>query len=288
MLKSKKPRGRGFTLAEIMIVLTVIGVLSAILLPVASNSMPDKNIIKFKKAHNTLATTIRSMISNDQYFTPGDFGKYPDGTLVSGYDEAFENIVTADRFYFGEVLADNLTHKKYAKGTPNTWFFPHIRVTTSTEHMFKAWLDDTCKSSANEANALFVIVLPDDTVIYHNNGREPFGSQLCDYGNTPFFCYRDPFDPTADFYSKSSSPTGFDTAVHPICIDIDGSGPIKGFGYGIRRDGKIVNGLRADWWLSRDITKKETDCCPKNISNVVSTSGAVYNSCDTSDTVCPE
>ena len=38
---------KAFTLAEIMIVLVIIGVLSAILLPVAIHSAPDENVMKF-------------------------------------------------------------------------------------------------------------------------------------------------------------------------------------------------------------------------------------------------
>ena len=37
---------KAFTLAEVMIVLTVIGVLTAILLPVARQSMPDEDLMK--------------------------------------------------------------------------------------------------------------------------------------------------------------------------------------------------------------------------------------------------
>ena len=36
---------KGFTLAEIMIALTVIGVITSILLPVAFQSTPDENIM---------------------------------------------------------------------------------------------------------------------------------------------------------------------------------------------------------------------------------------------------
>ena len=71
-----------------------------------------------------------------------------------------------------------------------------------------------------------------------------------------------------------------------MCIDVDGAGPIKPFGYGIRADGKIAPGARATWWLSRDITKKETECCPKSLAEATSGTGTI-NLCDTNDTICP-
>ena len=44
---------KGFTLAEILIVLVIIGVLTMILLPVAFQSSPDEQVMKFKKGYNT-------------------------------------------------------------------------------------------------------------------------------------------------------------------------------------------------------------------------------------------
>ena len=58
-----------------MIVLSVIGVLTAILLPVARMSMPDESLIKFGKAHNTLGTVIRELVNGDKYYSEGDLGK---------------------------------------------------------------------------------------------------------------------------------------------------------------------------------------------------------------------
>ena len=39
---------KAFTLAEIMIVLAVIGILTAIMLPTAYQSTPDEDVMKFK------------------------------------------------------------------------------------------------------------------------------------------------------------------------------------------------------------------------------------------------
>lgn len=56
-----------------MIVLSVIGILSAILLPVALHSMPNDNLMKFKKAHNTLGTVIKELVTSDKYYKDGDY-----------------------------------------------------------------------------------------------------------------------------------------------------------------------------------------------------------------------
>ena len=65
---------KAFTLIEVMIVLTVIGILTAILMPVAFHSAPDENVMKFKKANSTFATVIRELVSSDRYFQNGDLG----------------------------------------------------------------------------------------------------------------------------------------------------------------------------------------------------------------------
>ena len=66
---------KAFTLAEVMIVLTVIGVLTAILMPIAFHSTPDQNVMRFKKATTTLGTIVREMVSSDQYFQDGNLAK---------------------------------------------------------------------------------------------------------------------------------------------------------------------------------------------------------------------
>ena len=45
---------KGFTLAELMIVLAVLAVIAAVLMPTVFNSMPDENRPKFKKGYYTL------------------------------------------------------------------------------------------------------------------------------------------------------------------------------------------------------------------------------------------
>ena len=58
---------RAFTLAEVMIVLVVIGILTAILMPIAFQSAPDENILKFKKSNSTFGTVVRELINSEAF-----------------------------------------------------------------------------------------------------------------------------------------------------------------------------------------------------------------------------
>ena len=67
---------KAFTLAEIMIVLTVIAVITAILLPSARNAMPNEKVMKFKKGHNTLYSAISELVNLDKYLFGWRFRSY--------------------------------------------------------------------------------------------------------------------------------------------------------------------------------------------------------------------
>lgn len=60
-----------FTLAETLVVLTIIGVLAVIALSVLQKSVPDKNKALFKKAYSVTERTIAELV-NDENFYPYD------------------------------------------------------------------------------------------------------------------------------------------------------------------------------------------------------------------------
>ena len=95
---------KAFTLAEILIVLTVIGILTAILMPIAIQSAPDENILKFKKANATLGTVIRELVNSDRYYLDGDLGVKADGTQITG-------AANGNQTYFCNTLAEILNTK---------------------------------------------------------------------------------------------------------------------------------------------------------------------------------
>ena len=61
---------KGFTMAEILITLAIIGVVAAIALPAVTSLMPDKNKIMYLKAYDSLASTVKDLAYNTTYFSP--------------------------------------------------------------------------------------------------------------------------------------------------------------------------------------------------------------------------
>ena len=66
-----KAKIRAFTLAETLIVLSIIGVLALIMLSNLQNATPDKNKALFKKAYSIVERTVAELV-NDENFYPYD------------------------------------------------------------------------------------------------------------------------------------------------------------------------------------------------------------------------
>ena len=277
-----------FTLAELMIVLSVIGILSAILLPVAFQSTPDKDILKFKKANNTLATVVREMISSDKYYKYGslaypvwaeDSEDSPKWTKCYGWTDAFADPCP---IYFCKVFSDIVSAKETACNLEYCGLEANVIVMSIFSRLSTVDklidIDLACSNMLIEpysGSGLNQIKSTDNVVFYEigmSFGREvPQADGTCSGSGVK--------SKDEGGYDICLDENGKDYFYHPFCVDIDGiEGPIKPFGYGIRTDGKIKAGARADWWLKRDITKKETDCCPKALNDA--------GLCDTNDTVC--
>lgn len=62
---------RGFTLAEVMVTIGLLGVLAAILTPAILNTTPNANRVMFKKAYSIAETAVSNMINDDTYYPAG-------------------------------------------------------------------------------------------------------------------------------------------------------------------------------------------------------------------------
>ena len=244
-----------FTLAEIMIVLTVIGILTAILLPTAFHSTPDENVMKFKKANSALYSVIRELASSGRYYKVGDMGSKPDGTLVQ--DEA----------YFCNTIAEIMSTKSVDCTTSYgaEKIYADTRKNSTSDKTFtleniktKANVNVDAKCAAIQKDTLKAdkqIVTPDGVVWFEDTTKVPFGfcwSGTIADGN----CKRLYSDPEQTINYPDSN--GFDAIYKVYCIDVDGySGSEAPFGYAIRVDGKILTGARADEWLKKSVQNKD-------------------------------
>ncbi len=61
-------KNRAFTLAELLIVLGITGVVAAVLLPAINNLMPDKTKVMYLKAYDELSQDIKNLASNSSLF----------------------------------------------------------------------------------------------------------------------------------------------------------------------------------------------------------------------------
>ncbi len=248
---------KAFTLAEVMIVLTVIGVLTAILLPVARQSMPDENLMKFKKAHNTLGAVIRELVTSDKYYLDGDLGLRPNGDLIDGSH-------AGDYIYLCQSMADVMNVKKIKcaeepaqhtavilKSVPSSFDLENgVKVTEEILQAAKLRVDAMCAENLVLTKTGEELILNDGVVFYQTNSYGPFGKNNC---NTSQRCFSSPSEATPTYYDEN----GFDTSYKMFCVDIDGINTGEDpFGYGIRADGKIFVGARAQEWLERDVNEE--------------------------------
>lgn len=78
---------RGFTLAELMIAMAVLGILLALVVPIIANTRPDEFKMLTKKAYYVTEQVVSSLINDPQL--------YPDSTMYCEDDD------TSDECYYG-------------------------------------------------------------------------------------------------------------------------------------------------------------------------------------------
>ena len=265
-----KQKTNAFTLAEILIVLVIIGVLTMILLPMgvltmillpmAFQSSPDEKAMKFKKGYNTLGTVIRELVSSDRYYQNGDLGTRANGVLVDRTHDG-------DFTYFCETFADVISTKSVncSEGVLNNYGSFQIgetdsKVTEEGRNEKKSQVDSICALEEVQKNYGNSIVTTDGIHFYESGPERTFGSNSSAW-NAEEGKPADETRTTRTFAGPNDTPyfkdiNGFDISYKYFCMDIDGPNTGEApFGFGIRADGKILNGARADEWLKKSIQK---------------------------------
>lgn len=245
-----------FTIAEIMITLTVVGIISAIVLPAALHNKPDENVMKFKKAHNTLYQVIRNLITSTKY-CDGDLGYRPNPDDGGCGDNKIQilnwppELYRANQTYFCKTIADLLSAKRVNCIQEASWDYDHIllsnesiynvpieqvddgeggtrykatlgAVTSSTIQSAKEYMDTACKKRAKIMGSQ--IVTTDDTVYYETSSKTEFGVQHIgpsDDNGLADIIHARYFAPPGK-PPVFSDEKGFDVAYKIFCIDVDG------------------------------------------------------------------
>ena len=58
----------GFSLSEILVALAVVGIVAAIITPMSSAILPDKNKVEVLKAYNALSETTQNLLNNNMIY----------------------------------------------------------------------------------------------------------------------------------------------------------------------------------------------------------------------------
>jgi len=95
---------KGFTLAEMMVVLLIIGVVSAIIIPVLITNVGDTNKVLFKSGYRIVETAVNDLIA--------DISLYPAGELDNTFCNNFINKVNT-------IGSRNCDTSSFVTKTPN-------------------------------------------------------------------------------------------------------------------------------------------------------------------------
>ena len=132
---------RGFTLTELMIALTVMGIICVTVLPAIVRTAPAKNKIMMKQAYYTTTTLVSDLINNPNLYPQVD----SEGNMKVGFDNT-EEVEYAGETYGGAATNDG--NGAYAKF-----------IGLFSAHLNKdGEIDTTCPSSSSEEEAV-----PDDS-----------------------------------------------------------------------------------------------------------------------------
>ena len=261
---------RAFTLAEIIIVLTIIGLLSAILLPSAIKSRPKEDIMKFKKTNSVIAQVIGDLATSGRYFYMHDLGKLPNHIEIAEVEDIphQQRLITAlnesptdtkAEKYFCNALAEILATKEnncQATGYEDEPYAsvvdPDSPTNASDLDGMKVKLDEICLAAKDSITKGYEILTTDGVQWYQASPQMTFGT--LDSDQLRYFA-----DPKAKGKPKYHDSKGFDANYKVLCIDIDGDKEDPPFGYGIRVDGKVVLGAQAEEWLHKSLSETKDD-----------------------------
>lgn len=77
-------KNKAFTIAEVMITLSIIGVIAAIMIPVLDDSRPDEITLNYRKAFYAIEEGVQSIVNDTKLYEDGDLLHPKNETSASG------------------------------------------------------------------------------------------------------------------------------------------------------------------------------------------------------------
>lgn len=148
---------KGFTLAEVMIAMGVLGVLAAILVPAIMTVAPNSEKVRFKKAYYTLEKAISNMINDSDNYPIDQENTTLSITRGFNYTTVTVN-ATANKFCYLLSQQFNTVGSVSCATTGQTQSFTSHAPAFNTSdgiawYLFIPVSDTTTTASANAANA---------------------------------------------------------------------------------------------------------------------------------------
>ncbi len=136
----------GFTLAELLIVLGIAGVVAAVILPAINGLMPDKTKINYLKVYDELGKNIKALTSDSSIFpvllkegsTDIDVSRYP---LVNN-SQPLKAPFKDDTKYSGDKKLCNLLAHTFGADSCNTTSYPD-KSSFTTPNGMEWWISQT-------------------------------------------------------------------------------------------------------------------------------------------------
>ncbi len=253
-----------FTLAEVLITLTTIGIITAVIIPVAVQSKPDKNVMKFKKANATLYQAISILVNSDKYFLNGDMKYKFDGTMLLGtniehtkyFCKSFSDVISTKHVNCYGISQGGMQHNN---GTLAKFMYdenckPLIDYSSSAS--------TSCKANAINSKEKDNLIVTTDGVTFYDMDPALTFNNLEGWYLTG--CNNQDGSVSSGCMADSLKCYGTTRIGKIFCMDIDGipDGGSKNcddikdicpFAYVIRHDGRILPDYRTQQWIDKSI-----------------------------------
>ncbi len=168
-------KNKALTLAEVIIVLAVVGIIAAIFVPLANKFVPDKNKVLFLKVYDSIISATQDFATNQTLFpitNENDDIIYKNYPFVNNQEVEIDNVKYSGKEKYCKFLATTMN-----SGNPNCNVTPNSgKVSFVAQNGIAFWVDTLSSISDTTATYQTDVYFDVDGV---ENGNNCFYSTNC-------------------------------------------------------------------------------------------------------------